>query len=514
MVVAAAFFLTVCYNAIFESRDSEARYILVPQLANRLQTPWRIPPRIEAPSLRTSRHRVLYSALRERGDEHLGRTMQTIAADIGTSLRLGLTYSHRSVTLGSLSRGDPDAVEALFNWGRGHLARNFLRDDACTMSGVGARNASNCPVCQSLRAGNKLSFRHLVTLPYSLTYGWNAVDEAGRRGRAKIANFTRRALHTQSHTVFQMPLANCGDVALPQFIAPRVRAYFFHRYWDAHASAAHAGRFGITEAMHGGARGGGGQSNAMAFSESELNIAIHARRGDFFDKNKAMVSAVFFGKVLRNFMRIVQAQGGVFANMPVAVYFFSEGVLKHGIERSNTGYDMTERTTSFQDSDGAVLPEAMVRALLDDADVFQKGFRLVMRISSDTVQAVREMAAADVFFGSESRLSTTVVQSITRAGVVFIPTARTDFVAQNQKTRRPPGGLRVFFNRETGDILEEDEARRLWRHFTRYNRKSAARVMATSDDHSIGEGERAAVTPKAVSSIAESHLAADSSYQQ
>lgn len=462
-----ALLLTMEWHVQYENLDTYCTYVPVSVLANRFETPWRLPHRVSFYTLQEARHRIVYSALREASNEGLGHHMRTIAADVGTALRLEAAYSHHKPSHGSLSRGNADAVDRLFNLGAGHMARNFIRDAVCNIDDRVRYNESACPACLSVRSGNVLSITQVITVPRELSYGWTAEDEFSKEGKDKIESFLLKDTNSKSHTILQMPSGDCERHLAVLFVAPKVSAYFFHRYWDAHGGAEHVARYGRNVMDFGNRR------SITDFNEGELTIVVHARRGDFFKYGRPRVSTLVYGKVIRNFMKIVHKVGGPFSKMPVAVHLYSEGKLKEGLT-DDYGHDMSRRTEEYEDADGAVLDSEMVRSLIHEDHAFPHGLRVQMKISMDTIQTVHEMVSGDVFFGSESSLSSVVVQSLTRAGVVLLPTARRKFEAERHRWKEK---IRNFFDGDSGALLEEASSTMLWKKFSALNTPSVRRAL-------------------------------------
>lgn len=475
LACALALLLTMLWHIYYDNSDAYATYVPVPERANRYDTPWRLAHRVAFVTLQEARYRILYSALREVGGEGLGHHMRTVAADVGTALRLGVAYSHHKPSHGSLSRRDSNAVDRLFNLANGHVTRNMIRDGVCNIDNKVRLNKSACPVCISVRPGNALGMSQVVTVPRELSYGWTSEDEFSKEGRRKIETFLQNESNCKSHSILQMPPGDCERHLAVLFVAPKVSAYFFHRYWDAHGSVEHSSRFGHNSVNFEGRR------PAVNFVESELTFVVHARRGDFFKYGRPRVSTLVYGKVIRNFMDIVHKVGGPFANMPVAVHLYSEGKLKNG-EKDESGHDMSRRTKEYQDADGAVLDGDMVKSLIYEESVFPHGLRLEMKMSMDTIQTIHEMVSADVFIGSESSLSSVVVQSLTRAGIVLLPIARRTFEAERHRWK---DRIRSYFDSDCGELLEENSALILWQKFVRLNGQSARRVMGLSESDNL-----------------------------
>lgn len=474
-----ALVLTVSKRVHLDQRDAHAHYIAVPKTANRFETPWRLPMRVRFRTLRQSHHRIIYSALREHGGEGLGHHMRTIAADVGLALRLGVSYSHRKPSHGSLSREDPDAVDKLFNWGNGHVARNFLRDAVCDIDDAVRHNENKCPVCTQLRPNNLFDITRIVVVPHTISYAWGIDDEFGGQGQEKVHAFLNKSENHQDHSVLQLPPGDCEHHLSVQFVGPQTNSYFFHRYWDAHGSAPHLQRFGhdILDVES--------RRPTVQFAQGELNVIIHARRGDFFKYGRPRVSTVVYGKLLRNFMGVVLKQGGPFARMPVTVHLYSEGMSANK-DDDDSGHDMARRTTTYLDADGAPLNEELVRTLLYDEEAFPNGFRVEMKISMNTIRTVHEMVSGDVFLGSESSFSSVVTQALSRAAVVLLPMRKRKFVKEKHRWREK---TRSYFDNESGDLLDEAQVGQLWKSFCRFNDRSALRAVCRVEEE-LAQRER------------------------
>lgn len=491
-----ALLITVTRRVIYENQDKFATYAALPSTANRFETPWRLPHRVRLPTLEEARYRVLYSALKEEVGEGLGHHIRTIAADIGTALRLGVAYSHRNPRHGALSQKNPRSVEMLFNLAQGYMPRNFLRDSICLIDDAIRFNKTTCPRCTKLRTANTLGIQHIVTLPRSLTHGWTVDDEFTSSGRRKIDAFLASEEHSRPFTLLEMPSGDCERHIAAQFIGPQTSAYLFQRYWDLHGGSIHARRLGVQsgagtgggtnnhyhyrertvnnnwDSVHNKPKDGGEHIN-IGFSQNELNVAIHARRGDFFKFGRPRVSILTYGKVLRAVMKVVHHEGGAYAKMLVVVRIYSEGLARKS-EMEEQGHDMRRRTTRFQDADGAVLDSDVIYSLLHDIGTFPHGFRIEMKVSADTVRSVHEMVAADVFIGSESTLGSVIVQSLSRGAAILLPVRRGKFEPDTFIWRH---ALRTHFDGDSGTLLEPMYFAKLWRKFIRFTENSAAHAV-------------------------------------
>lgn len=482
----------------------------VPTFSSRYNRPWYLQPRVRFPTLQESRFRILYSPLRTTASDGLGHGMSTINADVSTTLAMGLTYTHRIATHASLTRSKPSAVEQFFGWGAGELPRTAFQESSCPASFQ--QEASKCQVCRDsnlIRLNTTLMpMKKIVNLPIHLTYKRSSVPDLrnGARGRLMAVDAISKfaSEHNESHTVFQMPPGLC--VNSPAFGAfdAKARSFFFYKYWDAHGDVKPEWRLKPLSDANKRFLGNANRQthrersarilslpkrDPVKFAEHELTFAIHARRGDFFDEKvrRPMISTAVFADLIRNVLELVIENGGIFSMMPVAVHIYSEGrVVKPGFS-----HDVKVQTKDYQDSDGSVRDKKWVENLLRQVtdsslsiygnsttprknaeiktNLFPNGLRVILQISTDTVEVLHQFASADVFIGSESAMSYNIAGSLSRGGVQLLPQSNSLF---------GDWCCHVQYNRKTGAVLDEDTFGRYWRAFVYANSASATRAMA------------------------------------
>lgn len=391
---------------------------MVPAEAVRFNVPWLLLPRVETLPLSRSGWRVLHSTIRELSSDGLGHGMTVVNAELSTALNLGLTYTHRVGMYGSVSRRRPEAVEEMFGWGVGEIGRDWVERELCVV-----RRVSNfgkdvgmemCPVCERVR--DEAGMERIVTVPVGLSYGCVSCTPRQKAVKKFLRAFGR------NRTVYEMDAARCdASPKSPDFALSR--GYFYWKYWDAHAD----GRWGRVERMEGkGAPVGADvtRRRPVELDERELVIAVHARRGDFFqEKGRRMVGANVFVKVLLQVMEAVGVVGGVFAKMQVRVMVYSEGRRLKGV--SGLSHDDGLSDHVFVDIDGQVRDGEWWLGLLlpknDTRHTFRNGVKVEMCVGGHVERAFHDMVSADIFLGSASDLSQYAVRVIARAGLVLLP---------------------------------------------------------------------------------------------
>lgn len=361
---------------------------------SRFITPWRNVASPRIPTLAQARGRVLYSPTRTRESEGIGHAMAAINADISAAMRLNVAYSHRVGYHGSLTKSDKLAVERFFGWNDGVISRENV-SEACDYT-VLERNISECVLCEpgdgKWRFGR---FEQIVDLPVNLAYKHHLLDPYTRE--YELNRFLKR--HNKSNTLFQMPPEMCDKSPVQSYFGHHSRAYFYNKYWNRRALS----------------------PATPEFYDDELTIAVHVRRGDFFLTKRPMMSMSAFGNAIRQIQAVVLKHGGPFARMQVGVVVYSEGTPDDD-DRWH-GHDVNNMIPEFLDITGEPRDEAWVREQIvgRQKHLFPNGLRIDMRIATDTLEATHEMIAADVFLGSQSGLSVEVVGTLSRAGIIALP---------------------------------------------------------------------------------------------
>jgi hypothetical protein len=372
---------------------------------SRFDIPWNVTPRVRLPSLSESRHRVLFSTVSPLGNSGLGHMLAVLNAEVHTAMMLSLTYTHRVGQFGSLTAIHPERVETFFGWGRGEIPRLQVYRSVCGETSNASLHAGSrthgggkvrplrrpCTECgrianPGVTADARLrgmDIRRLVQVPEAISFSWCNSHDDPQLATSKctlVRDFRRKHNGTQ-HALFQIATAVCDEMPAFSDFSQTAGWYYWH-YWDAHmyrpgmrARPAHA-------------------RPALRFSERELSIAVHARRGDFLSAQNAdrrsVIAVKTFARAIREVQRIVGESGGPFSRLPTRVYVYSEGRRARGAT-GIVGHDVSQMTDEFVDVGGVVRNARWVQNAIGG------GVRVTMRISTDTVEAMHEMAGADWF---------------------------------------------------------------------------------------------------------------------
>lgn len=453
----------------------------VPILANRFNSPWYLPPRTRHRSLKQSRNRVLYSSIRERAGDGIGHAFGTMNAEVNVAFRLGLAYTHRVATYGSITRNDDMVVENLFGWGNGEIPRTFIRETFCSSWYDG--KPSSCQVCEAVKKNESypdIAFNAVVEIPDNLTFtrGWCGMPKSAAC-QDYLHGYLQR--NNDPNTIFQMPLERCDRSPVDTYIDQIARGFFFHKYWDHHGSDRRFSKKRPTERDGLPRLGISKRRKKLPFREDELVVTMHARRGDFFHVKREMISIQTFGRILRQVMRVVQKEGGIFAELPVSVNVYSEGTKKHGVK--NMGHDIALMTKQFVDSDGKVRDEEWIKHELRNGsdteevregikstaeELFRNGLKVKLHVATDTIMALHEMISSDVFIGSHSALGKHIVSSLSRGGVHFMPYSLASYEEEC---------CHASFDGKSGDVEDYEKVHRFWKAYAAANKKSASRAF-------------------------------------
>lgn len=385
-------------------------------LFSRYHVPWDIVEKRALPTLAESRGNVLYSAISATATDGLGHSMATFNAEVFTAYHLGLAYSHRVATFGSLTRHDSLAVDKFFGLGDGEVNRQELQSDVCDIPHEqmdvnihAVKGKRVCPICTKLRAGrgNKFGVKTLVRLPKVVV-----------TGRQSNVPKLRQLCSATTSTLFTMDAGGCDKMpALSDFSV--TGAIFYWKYWHKHGVNKHGAplRKRRPGQQH--------QTRAIPYRDGELTIAVHIRRGDFLAANstRTATSSAVFVSVVRGVLRAARANGDALSALPPAVHIYSEGVAKRGAAAAGWGgpHDVAAKDPVYADVDGRRQGAAWWRARLAarGGGGARARARVVMHVAEQTLGSVHEMASADVFVGSLSGLSRNVVRSVGRGAMVL-----------------------------------------------------------------------------------------------
>eukprot|EP00178_Gracilaria_changii_P019955 TRINITY_DN5793_c0_g1_i1.p1 TRINITY_DN5793_c0_g1~~TRINITY_DN5793_c0_g1_i1.p1 ORF type:complete len:468 (-),score=24.79 TRINITY_DN5793_c0_g1_i1:2916-4319(-) len=409
----------------------------IPAQHNRLLYPWLVLPFVRPPSLIESGFRLLHSSVSEDCTAGLGHAFTVVNAELSTALLLQASYSHRSTHLSTIPV-DPDT---LFNWGEGFLSRSEVGDRFCHLH----RDSIECPVCEEISDEGHNLFHRIAVVPLEISYGCVSC----RSNLNRVIKYLDE--HGQNHTLLQMHPGRCKELPKsPDFTLSR--PFFYSQYWRA--------------------------SPKSSLSETNLNIVIHARRGDFFShSNRRMTSLRVFAKVLRNALAIVNNVGDIFSQIPVKVVLFSEGrQLRHSAPHDVSSMDNQFLDTDMQPKHAGHLYELLAEEVVQPEHVrfprrsvsFPHGISVEFRIATDIEDAVRCMVAADIFVGSASDLSEYSIRVVSRAGLQFLP----DYLGFVSGCCAIKFGKHGQIDKAYAQLMEE-----YWTLFVRSNRASALRAV-------------------------------------
>lgn len=495
----------------------------IPTTISRFDLPWLIPARVNLLSLKDSKNRVLYSPVKEGAWNGLGHNMATVNAEIWTALRLNLTYSHRitKYSVHSLPLKNSNSVyvdsnlskpfihagsiEQFFGWGVGEIPRERIQRLICPRS-ISNEKDSQCQPCNDtyfqknirhlrhtiLGEGQSEThdvfenavFDRIVELPLNLTYLYPY--NPSERIIKKLNSFMK--VHSEPNTVFTMPLKYCNKNFLYNSFGYKQKSFFFHKYWDSHkfgAKQVDSDKFSsesfkdykkrVTSENY--LAPVGRRPALVRLRQNMINIAVHARRGDFFkDKQRVMISARTIFKVICTIVqKIIRNRNDPLSKLPISIIIYSEGFsLGSGVDIVRS-HDTRQMRKEFVDVDGKFLLASDIHEMLlkeaskEKEKIFGNGLRVITSISDNTVLSLHEMISADIFIGSDSSMSYNIVGTLSRAAFQLLRTRGKEDV----NTRF------VNFNQTTGDIkkIEIRKMTQLWDLFVKNNKDSVKRMQ-------------------------------------
>lgn len=437
----------------------------VPKDVSRFDYPWVVPSKVRTLTSHESRNRYMYSPLKSFYINGLGHNMATINGEVWTASVLNLTYTHRiarymvhSVPLNKAKEKDVEiyrhflhsgAVEQLFGWGVGEIPRERLQHTICSSS-IWRKTDEQCAICNSttmtekkfegvqkdiqamsVKSGPTIQVDRVIELPYDMTYA--IVSQPTTSQLQKMVSFMEK--HPDPNIVFTLPSVSCDKNPYFGHFSKRQRAYFFHKYWKTHGHGSPVVQMSKyenetftayrTRVVNNPTIGLVGRRGVLTrLTADRLNIAVHARRGDFFKSNRPMLSTAMIGHLVRQIVEnVIRPSTGVFSRMGISVMIYSEGTaLAHQSNRSVENHDISNLGKHFVDVDGQILSRHMVREIIlnNESHMFEAGLEVSLRVSENTILSIHEMIAADIFIGSDSSLSHRIVGSLSRAAFILL----------------------------------------------------------------------------------------------
>lgn len=330
---------------------------------------------------------ALVMAMPEKLTDGLGHLFAVINFEHLLARLLAVRYIHRVSSYDSLTRGDPLAVDKLFGWSNIVDNRERLLNKNCVVErrpSTNCRYASDYPLCVSLKRDSE--FKRLVNIPDD--------NLNCDRSKRKYCDEKMKTWAGQygSHTLFQMVPSTCHeDYRRASF--DHTRSWFRNMYWNSH---------GLSEMLDHIRK-----PTVHDLDEKRLQIAVHVRRGDFLNStNREMIADKTYSDLI---CASKEAADDVYeSDVPTDVHIFSEGIPRNG-RLSSHDVDLMEKMY-VTDEGVAVEPIKHWSTLINcEGDV-----HVHTHIATDTVDAIHNMIAADMFIGSHSGLSAHIVDIISR----------------------------------------------------------------------------------------------------
>lgn len=425
------------------------RYVPYPSHWNRFDTAWYSMASPHLPSLNASRHRLLLSSVRAEMGDGLGHMYLMYNFELFLAIRLQLTFTHRHSRYQSLTKSDPYAVDNFFGWGKGEVPREKVWSE-CALSYTythSGRNAHKCVSCESVATNGPLALKHVVVLPSFLVY--NCTSKYRWSARCdQLAHQTLTA-NNKSHTVFQIPPGAC-DYEGTNTNVTETGPWFYNKYWRSHGR-----RLKSPWPSEDSSRL---RTKAVRFDPSKLNIAVHVRRGDFFNETKRrMFPDRVFARTISDVLDIVDSVQGVFSKVSPEVHIYSEGRRYPGV--GLTAHDVDAMDRIYYDENlkprSEKYWEGLIKSMLKSDGRLHSNLRqrtkVKLHVSEDTLANMHEMISADVFIGSDSSMSLGPIYMLSR-GVRLLVTHQL----------RPQDRLFATFDSSTGNITTSQKFLDAW----------------------------------------------------
>lgn len=395
-------------------------------------------------TLLESENRVFMSAVPHEVGDGLGHRTCILNYELNMALTLGLTYSHRQSSYGSLTRDDPEAVENLFGWGAGEISRDYILDRGCLEVDY-VNDTCEIPspniICRRVRTRRKGGlFDQTVIIPDEIAECFlqkgpekQFVDQ---NCYPLVQSFL--AAYSDQNTLFQMHPKLCfRDYLFTNF--SKTADWFAEKYWTNSFQGendssiqlkdgfkvANIAKLSSTENTVKETR-----RRNLSLEQDRVHIALHIRRGDFFNyTNRVLIPDSTYADVSARVKIALDEM--VNADVPTTVHIFSEGVANGEDTRTKDNHDTSTMRAVYVNEHGQKMPSNYWNQLfrhqrrLSGTKWRHKNLDVKLHIATDTIQAVHDMLASDFFIGSISGLSMQVVRNIAR-GIVFLPLHETE----------------------------------------------------------------------------------------
>lgn len=278
-------------------REEDVTAFLDARKETRFTRPWPALEHIPFPSLEESRHRVFFSSVKRQDGDGLGHSFSTKNKEIFTARLLGLSYTHRKPLFGSLSPSEnEDVMEDFFGWGKDEIDRDDFQAENC--------HVPIPPVKECARCGKPRGMYKIVQIPFF----FSEVTYIVQKGfMSKVRDFV--ASHNNSHTIFHLDELRC--LQSPTLNVFELTTDFFrYKYWKRHSvptidfekQAYHLYGRSKSELMKREtlALSADLRDLPLNFNDQELTIAVHVRRGDFFqDTKRVSLKSAVYAQIIR-----------------------------------------------------------------------------------------------------------------------------------------------------------------------------------------------------------------------
>jgi len=261
----------------------------------------------------------------------------------------------------------------------------------------------------------------LITIPYKLAH--KCASNFNGREHCDVAVNNFLAANNESNTIFQLPTNVCEHPTSDSDMNDS-KGLFFAHYWRRHSRRGSLfTRIPLPVVP---------SNRMLRLAENRLNIAVHIRRGDFLRSEvkakRGIMKDEIYAAVIADAIAIISKVESPFQKAPVTIHIYSEGRIEEKTPYSSHATDIQNK--QYFDATGAPrdsewwtqLMHSMAWRAMEVGGSEQRirDAKVEFHISDDTLTSLHEMAAADVFVGSRSGLSTQLVWSLSR-GIAIIP---------------------------------------------------------------------------------------------
>ena len=380
------------------------------------------------------RNRAFVTSIPTKVGDGLGHRLMMTNFDVLLAIYLEVGYIHRFSKYGSLSTtADAYSVDRMYGFIRNLESRNEILEKSCSnITLINDKCGEPNVVCKELipRSRGGL-FDNLVFLPPSISECFAAdsfvkreIDECSAKARKFSRKFNR------PNTLFQMTPSICNR-SFRVSNASLTKNFFRTEYWEERKRLGSVpeedpvkNRVLTNKNESTLETNSRNSSRYTSISPNSVQISAHIRRGDIlvYKGREVIPDSIYIGIICDTILRLRRQSN---RRVPITVNIFSEGIAKY----IKNNHNMLTMKPIYVNENGTKMArsywDSAIRERLASSNQTLENLQVDQYIATDTITAIHNMIASDIFIGSRSGLSMFVIRLLGR-GIKILPTSKTE----------------------------------------------------------------------------------------